>query len=118
MQQFFRADEFDNDKDEMELTEEEQYCENHFIETVKRNKDGKFIVTLPFKNQKPQPDLGNSRKCAIASLFQLERRFEKNKKFGEEYAKFIAEGIELGHIEEAPYLSDNLVHYNASSLRF
>lgn len=107
---FFRCDEFDNIVN-TELSEEEQYCEEHFVETVKRNKDGRFVVTLPFKNRIQHPDLGDSRKCAIATLFQLEKRFSKNPKLGEEYSKFIREGIELGHIEEAPHEQNQLVHY-------
>lgn len=111
LQQFFRADEFDNENDEKEMSEEEKYCEKHYRETVQRNGEGRFIVTIPFKNCLQQPQLGDSRKCAIASLFQLERRFSKNKQLGEEYAKFIAEGIKLGHIEEVPYTQNKLIHY-------
>lgn len=110
LQNFFKSDEFDNEV-ETELSEEEMYCEKHFRENVKRNKNGRFVVTLPFKNEIQQPDLGDSRKCAVASLFQLERRFAKNTKLGDEYAKFIREGIALGHIEEVPYSKESLVHY-------
>lgn len=46
------------------------------------------------------------RYSVIVSVVSL-----KNKKLGEEYAKFISEGIELGHIEQVPLVSDNLVHY-------
>lgn len=93
------------------MSDEEKYCEKHFMETVKRDAGGRFIVTLPFKDFMSQPDLGDSRKCAVASLFQLECRFAKNQKLAEEYAKFILEGINLGHIEQVSYPSDNLVHY-------
>lgn len=108
LQQFFRAD---NERDRTEMSEEEAYCEKHYKETVRRDEDGRFIVTLPFKNHMLQPDLGDSRKCAVASLFQMERRFNKNIKLGEEYAKFISEGINLGHIEEIPFAREKLVHY-------
>lgn len=110
LQRFFRADEFDNTIN-TELSEEEQYCEEHFLETVKRNEEGRFVVTLPFKNRVQHPDLGDSRKCAIATLFQLERRFGKKPQLGKEYSKFIHEGIELGHIEEVSNEPNNLVHY-------
>lgn len=111
LQQFFRSDEFDNENDKTELSEEERYCEQHYKNSVKRNEDGRFVVTLLFKNNMLWPDLGDSRRCAIASFFQLERRFAKNEKLGVEYAKFIAEGIELGHIEEVPYTHGELTHY-------
>lgn len=31
------------------LTEEEQLCEDYFVKTVKRNEEGRFIVSLPRK---------------------------------------------------------------------
>lgn len=111
LQQFFRADEFNNENDQTEWSEEEKYCEDHYKKTIKRDENGRFVVTLPLKNHMLRPDLGDSRRCAVASLFQLARRFARNKRLGEEYAKFIAEGIELGHIEEAPFTRDGLIHY-------
>lgn len=110
LQRFFRADEFDNAVNS-EMSEEEKYCEEHFVKTIQRDEEGRFVVTLPLKNRSLYPDLGDSRKCAIATLFQLEKRFAKNPKLGEEYSKFIREGIELGHIEEVPYERNKQIHY-------
>lgn len=45
--------------------------------------------------------MGDSRRCAIATLFQLEKRFAKNQKLGIEYSKFIREGIGLGNMQYA-----------------
>lgn len=28
----------------MEDTEEENFCERHFVETIKRNSDGRFVI--------------------------------------------------------------------------
>lgn len=81
------------------LTEEEQYCERHFVENVSRNDDGRYIVRIPFKNGLFELILGNSRKCAIASLFSLEKRFTKNSQLAIiKYKNFIDEYVNLGHI--------------------
>lgn len=44
------------------LTEEEQYCEEHFQQTTNRDAEGRYIVRLPFKNENPQ--VKSSRKIA------------------------------------------------------
>lgn len=58
-----------------------------------------------------KPDLGDSRRCAIATQLQLEQKFAKNEKLREEYIKQISEAIELGHVEEVPYDSGRNYHY-------
>lgn len=63
--------------DEKLVSEEEKFCEEHFKNTIKRNAEGRYVVTMPFKNNTP-PNLGESKKCAIATLFQLEKRFKRN----------------------------------------
>lgn len=98
---------------EKALSDEEIYCEKHFNDNVSRSDNGQFIVKLPFKNELDYPVLGNSRKCAIATQLQLEKRFGRNPDLEREYSKFIREGIELGHIEEVhfdPNSSDSF-HY-------
>lgn len=71
----------------------------------------KNISSLKIGLQKP--DIGESRKMAIATQMQLERRFIKNPLLKIEYEKFINEYIQLGHMEEVPYESqfDNNAHY-------
>lgn len=110
LKQFFGSEEFENEINN-ELSDEQLYCERHFKENCYQNGDGRFVVGIPFKNGLTEPDLGDSRNRAVAAQFQLERRFAKNPKLGEEYSKHIREAIELGHIEEAPYVSDKKCHY-------
>ncbi|XP_055307352.1 uncharacterized protein LOC129571569 [Sitodiplosis mosellana] len=66
---------------------------------------------MPFKGGKSTPDLGNSRKCAIATFLQLENRFKKNPKLAEEYKKFIHEYINLGHMEKSVYDPNITAYY-------
>lgn len=73
------------------------------------------MISLPFKYEMSQPELGDSRKCAIATQFQLERRFERNPNLQKEYEKFIRESIALRHIEKvaagSTYGLDSAIHY-------
>lgn len=95
------------------MNQEEILCEEHFINTHSRNEEGRYIVALPFKNGINMPELGDSRKTAVATLLQLERRFNKNPNLRNEYRNFINEYLALGHMERAPYNvnSDKLIHY-------
>lgn len=47
--------------------------------TIRRNNDGRYVVRLPFKENKRK--LGSSRRAAMAQLMQLERKFNNNPKF-------------------------------------
>ncbi|XP_018394542.1 PREDICTED: uncharacterized protein LOC108773280 [Cyphomyrmex costatus] len=55
---------------------EERVCEEQFIKTYRRNDEGRFIVSLPTKDERLRK-LGDSRDIAIRRFKNLERRFEK-----------------------------------------
>lgn len=78
LKNFFKEDEFES---QSKLSDEEIFCENHFKENVQIDKDGKFVVKLPFKNGLQAPILGDSRKKAIATQLSLEKRFKKNDEY-------------------------------------
>lgn len=96
---------------EIPLNEEEKYCENHFAENVSRNENSQYVIRIPFKNGLSEPTLGNSRKIALASLFQLEKRFKAKPQLAVEYKKFIDEYINLGHMEAVDYDPNALIYY-------
>lgn len=102
---------FETEKCEVEqtTTEEDNITENHFIQNVKRESDGKYTVSMPFKNNQSEPILGDSRRVAIATFMQLEKRFAQNTTLKTEYQKFINEYIELGH--ETNKKSEGVIHY-------
>lgn len=54
------------------LTQEEARCEEFYKKTTKHTTTGRYIVRLPFKNN-DKPDLGSSRKMAIATLVHMEK---------------------------------------------
>lgn len=85
--------------EEKQLSTEEQRCEDHFVKTHERNESGRYVVRLPFKeNAEP---LGRSRNIAVATLLQMEKKFERDPKLKEEYVKCLNEYLDLGHMVEA-----------------
>lgn len=78
-------------------TAEDTACEKFYLENHSRDLNGRYIVSLPFKDNS-QP-LGNSRKAAIARLMQMENKFRRNPELAENYSKFMKEYFDLGHME-------------------
>lgn len=116
MSKIFDTSEIDDDDSEAEdesMTEEEKFCEEHFLKTTKRDAEGRFIVSLPFKNNR-EPVLGDSKKAALAVLFQLEKRFQKNPKLKSQYSAVINEEIEKGYlklVEKPPKNAHYIPHH-------
>ncbi|XP_011884091.1 PREDICTED: uncharacterized protein LOC105571233 [Vollenhovia emeryi] len=100
--QLIRFWELEEPSKEGALSREEEACEAHFKRNTKRDKSGRFIVKLPFK-QEPST-LGDSRKRAEKRFLTLERKLLHNKALQEEYSAFLKEYEELGHMRR---ISDN-----------
>lgn len=81
---------------QIQLSEEDQFCEDHYAANTTRNRDGSYTVRIPFNDH--QTNLGTSRTRAAARLIQLEKRFSKDKQLQANYIKFMEEYINLGHI--------------------
>lgn len=79
-------------------TKGESECEQIFKTTTKRHTDGKFIVTIPFK-ESPEV-LGDSKQQALIRFQSLERKFKRNPEFKEKYTQFLDEYLALGHMSE------------------
>lgn len=84
---------------------EDKQCEQHFINTYRRNPNGSFTVRLPFKHNNP-PSLGYSKSNAIVRLHQMERKFIRNPKLAIDYLAFMAEYESLGHMRKAEEKND------------
>ncbi|XP_071581723.1 uncharacterized protein [Temnothorax nylanderi] len=76
-------------------TKEEKYCEEYFVNTVKREPDGRFIVRLP---QRSDVILGDSKEQAYRRLLSLERRFSKDPELQKKYVKFMDDYLKQGHM--------------------
>ncbi|XP_075150510.1 uncharacterized protein LOC142224614 [Haematobia irritans] len=89
----------------------DQYCEDLYARTTKRDQQGSFVVSLPFKNGFPNEQrLGNSREAAMAQLFRIEKRFLHNPTLKTEYLRVLEEYQELGHMSQVDPPIDSQSH--------
>ncbi|XP_055714381.1 uncharacterized protein LOC129808619 [Phlebotomus papatasi] len=79
----------------------QEVCELHFKDTHTRLENGRCQVRLPFKKE-TEMKLGDSRSQALARFLSMERKFATNPELKQEYAKFMNEYEELGHMTMAP----------------
>lgn len=86
------------------FTDEERACENHFIQTTKREADGRFCVTIPFK-ESPET-LGETRKQAERRFVSLEKRLERSPDLKNMYKDFMSEYSSLGHMTRVDSYGD------------
>ena len=82
------------------LSEEDLATEQYFLESYSRQKNGRFTVSLPFKNNKVS--LGNSREVAEKRFYNLKRKLNNQVEIKSEYVKFLKEYEELGHMQLVP----------------
>jgi len=73
-------------------------CVEHFEKNVTRTSENRFMVRLPLKNDRAV--LGESRNNALRSLLRNERRL--NPEVQQQYAAFMREYLEMGHMREVP----------------
>ncbi|XP_075161781.1 uncharacterized protein LOC142234502 [Haematobia irritans] len=78
-------------------SEDDAFCELNFKNTTKRNEQGRYIVTLPFKSCE---ELGNSRNIAMAQFFRMERKLMKTPDIKLQYDQTILEYLALGHMRK------------------
>lgn len=93
---------------------EEKICEQIFLETTKRNSEGRFVVDLPIRDQ--NIILGESKQLALKRLEAVERKFIKNLTLKHLYHNFMQEYESLGHMSEVSdsdhaHLSQNNIFY-------
>ncbi|XP_055681872.1 uncharacterized protein LOC129789246 [Lutzomyia longipalpis] len=82
------------------LSQEEKFCEQHFVDTHSRTADGRFSVQLPFKGEREVP--GSSYERARARFLRVEKEFEKDREFQEQYINFMLEYLAMGHMVPVP----------------
>ncbi|XP_011706648.1 PREDICTED: uncharacterized protein LOC105461841, partial [Wasmannia auropunctata] len=78
-------------------TFEETYCEKHFLSHVSQNHDGRYIVSLPIRENVINK-LGDSRGIALKRLKGIERRFKRDPALKIQYTQFIDQYLSLGHM--------------------
>ncbi|XP_071055068.1 uncharacterized protein [Onthophagus taurus] len=78
------------------FTLEEEACEKHFRDNYTRTTGGRFIVSLPFKSNKPT--LGDSYQTALKRFKSLENRLLKNPSLHDDYISFMSDYLSSGHM--------------------
>lgn len=89
------------------FNEEQQKCIDYFNNTTRRDEDGTYVVSLPFKGD--PTTLGNSRRMAMAQFFQMEKKFANNPILKVAYTEYINDLIERGYMKKCTH-DDRLPH--------
>lgn len=87
------------------LTEDEEKCETYFDETFTRDTSGRLHVRIPMKNSKIL--FGESQHFAVQRQEQIERKFQSNIQFAEQYRSFMEQYCALGHMCEVVGVTTN-----------
>lgn len=90
-------------------TKEEELCEELFKSTTRRDTDGRFIVTLPVRNN--LVELGDSYGSALRRFQYLETKLGRESVLHQHYSDFIQEYSQLGHMQEVNQQSSNQLSY-------
>ncbi|GFY67752.1 uncharacterized protein TNIN_68821 [Trichonephila inaurata madagascariensis] len=90
-QQFWQTEELPLIR--ISISEEEEFCENHFKATYKINNESRFACLFIDINQ-----LGNTRGLAVSRLLAMENKFKSDAGLEWEYKSFMEEYEKLGHM--------------------
>lgn len=94
---------------DLHLSPEEVICEQHFVDHIKRNSEGRYVVALPFKAN--SSNLGESRSIALKRLYYLLNKLKNNSELMTEYSRVLEEYIELGHMSDITGVDDGKGYY-------
>lgn len=96
MQKFYKLEDYR--VGERFLTDEEQYCEQHFEQTHKRAPDGRFIAEIPLKENHKQ--LVNNRGRTLVQFLSYEKKIQKDPAALKASNDFMQVYADLGHMHE------------------
>lgn len=88
---------------------EDEKCEKHFEDSHYRDEEGRFVVKLPFNDEKLE--FGESKSIAFKRFTYLERRFAKDETLYQDYVGVIKELQALNHMTHAEKCEDNDQYY-------
>lgn len=79
------------------ISPDDELCEKKYLNSVYRNSEGRYVVTLPFKDT--EPSFPNSKNLALKRFINLEQRLLKNHALYIEYNNFLKEYLDLNQME-------------------
>lgn len=86
-------------------------CEKHFVQTHYREPNGRYVVSLPFKDE--PGDLSASAHLARSRYRHVEGKFNRNPTLKSKYVEFMTEYEELGHMSPATEPSSYTIPHHA-----
>jgi len=81
------------------ISPDEKQCEQYFKNSFLRLKNGRFLVSLPFRNN-IEPSFVDSRSVAYRRFLSLERRLTREPQLHKLYCDFMKDYITAGHMEK------------------
>lgn len=86
------------------LTKDEQACENYYRDTTRRESNGRYVVSLPFKCDFTA--LGDSMRTAERRFLSLERKLLSNPALKVEYDNVFKEYLQKNYMRPVGTISD------------
>lgn len=83
------------------LTPDETLCEQKFQSEHSRDSSGRYMVCLPFK-ENSEPTFHGSREVALRRFHAIERRLSRDPDLHRQYADFMSDYLETGHMSLVP----------------
>ncbi|XP_073841336.1 uncharacterized protein [Musca autumnalis] len=81
------------------MSRSDTFCEDLYERSTTRDDEGRYVVSLPFKEEyPPTSSLGYSRNSAMAQFFRNERRLLRDPQLKRQYDENIQEYILLRHM--------------------
>ncbi|GFT12007.1 integrase catalytic domain-containing protein [Trichonephila clavipes] len=99
VKKFFELESLPDDSKEITKSEEEIYCEEHFVRTYKRDKTGRFIFRLPIK-ENAETLLGYPKENAVKRQNGIWEKLNKNNTMETLYKELMSKYEPLGQMEE------------------
>ncbi|XP_046808485.1 uncharacterized protein LOC111690866 [Lucilia cuprina] len=94
------------------LSVEDLHCETVYQSTTYRNISGRFVVSLPFRQEYPDDiHIGPSRHIALSQFLRNEARLMKNSPLKSEYDRVISEYSTLGQMTKVSPSNANSTYY-------
>ncbi|XP_036319091.1 uncharacterized protein LOC118733684 [Rhagoletis pomonella] len=99
VQRFYEHEQIPEDR---ALSLEENWCENHFLQTHLRQPNGKYLVRLPLKHLFDETQtLGKSKQTSLNRFYCLERKLQRDEKMCKLYSECIHDYFVLNQITPA-----------------
>lgn len=96
LEKFWIVEDLEGKGQDNQSQSEANKCEEHFLKNTTRQRDGRYVVRLPFKEN--DTALGVSNPQALRRFYSLQKRLDSDSDLRLEYHKVMQEYIDLGHM--------------------